>query len=227
MQNIHDYFSVILRTNGTNLTQILVADAVGEADATAADYPYHQNLNTFSQAVAGDVLRMYDWANLSLHLVTTLTGLSESTDPADMELANKTYRMRHINRNWAGMVRVYWLSLRDALPSSVGDNAVISLDRLSGSGAIVRNNTISHCAGTRFKSIGGLLAGNRFNYTFVTVNTWQQWGEGSVGLRDIVVANNTFITCKPPPYVTQGLGNQNVTITNNTGLCIKPDVVRN
>jgi len=219
--NIHNYFSVVLKANGTDRTQILVADAVGEADATAADYPYHQQLNTFSRAIHGDVLRMYDWAKLSLRLTTTITGVRESLNPADLELANEVYKTRHINQNWAGVVRVYWVTVRDPLPAAAGDNAVINLDRLSGAGAIVRNNTMRHCTGLRFKSIGGQLIGNTLNSTFVTVNTWQQWGEGSAGLRDIVVANNTFLTCRPPPYVTQGLGNVNVTIINNTAVCHK------
>ena len=98
---------------------------------------WHQQLNTFSRVKAGDVVRVYDHAHLGLHLTTAVEDEPiESTEHADLALANQTLADMGLHvqcRDWVGKVRVYWVRLRDEIPTTF--LPLLNVDRLSNGGA--------------------------------------------------------------------------------------------
>ena len=147
--NLHNYFSVVLKAGGAaaDPRRVLVLDAVG-----APDLAWTMRLNTFARVRPGDVVRVYDstQTNLSLRLTTAVVGITESTAHDDLLLANRTLAALGLHTNtraWVGVVRCYWITLRDALPGALATSrAFLNVDRLSGNGAVVRDN-IFHCCG--------------------------------------------------------------------------------
>merc|ERR1711957_635987 len=113
-------------------------------------------------------------------------------EASDLVLANQTLSNMGISqdvarRAWVGKVRCYWVTFGDPIPDDFSKRAFINVDRLSGAGAIVRGNTFHDCGCTRVKSIGALVSDNHFDLTSgIVVETWPQWLEGSVGLRDAI-----------------------------------------
>lgn len=219
--NIHNYFSVVLKQDAEDPRRVLLLDGVGAhdivADAHYADAyeAWHQQLNTFSQVKGGDIARVYDQQKLDLHLTTTVVTFQESTEHADLVLANQTLAAMGFQtntRDWVGKVRCYWVSLQDEIPSEVLSRAFINIDRLSSSGAVVRRNTFQSCGAVHFKSIGGSVAGNFMNHTGgIGIVIWPQWLEGSVGLRDVLVARNSFAPNASQPVLV-GKGTSNITV---------------
>ena len=160
--NIHNYLSVVVRRDGADPRRVLVLDAVGEADMTGAGFSWHQRLNTLSRAVPGDVARVYDSHNhsatMGLHLTTVVHEVTESVAPADLSAANDTLidmGLIKVQRNWAGELRVYWVAFQDAVPAEALPRALVNVDRLSGGGAVVQQNSLLGCNSVHFKSIGG------------------------------------------------------------------------
>ena len=83
---------------------------------------------------------------------------------------------------------------RDPLPSKVLHRAFINIDRLSSGGAVVRGNSFTGCNAIHFKSIGGTVEENFMNNTLgIGIYAWPNWLEGSMGLRDVLVARNSFV----------------------------------
>ena len=216
----HNYLSVVVRQDGADPRRVLLLDGVGEADMTGAGYSWHQRLNTFSRVVPGDVARVYDSHNRSatmgLHLTTAVQNVAESLAPADLEAANDTLvsmGLIKVQRNWAGELRVYWVTFRDPVPAEALPRALVNVDRLSGRGSVVRRNSLLGCNSVHFKSIGGRVTANRFNHTGgVGIIIWPQWLEGSVGLRDVSVTDNIFYNHQG---VAVGPGTQNITVARN------------
>ena len=191
-------------------------DIVGDGHYAAAYENWHQQLNTFSQAKIGDVVRVYDEQQLGLHLTTTVAAFEESTEHADLVLANKTLAdmgFQTNTRDWVGNVRTYWVSLQDEIPADVLPRAFINIDRLSSGGAVVRGNTFSSCGAVHFKSIGGTVEDNFMNNTAgIGIIIWaKKWLEGSVGLRNVLIAGNTFAP-NAAQAVKVGNGTSNITV---------------
>ena len=191
-------------------------DIVGDGHYAAAYENWHQQLNTFSQAKIGDVVRVYDEQQLGLHLTTTVAAFEESTEHADLVLANKTLAdmgFQTNTRDWVGNVRTYWVSLQDEIPADVLSRAFVNIDRLSSGGAVVRGNTFSSCGAVHFKSIGGTVEDNFMNNTAgIGIIIWaKKWLEGSVGLRNVLIAGNTFAP-NAAQAVKVGNGTSNITV---------------
>ena len=111
--------------------------------------------------------------------------------------------------------------------------AFVNVDRLSSGGAVVRGNTFQSCGAVHFKSIGGVgsfsppslflslialclrlqvVSDNFMNHTGgIGIVIWPQWLEGSVGLRDVLVARNSFAP-NAAQAVIVGNGTRNITI---------------
>jgi len=200
---------------------VLLLDGVGEAALTGVGFEWHQELNTFSRVKHGDEARVYDEKNWNLQLVTKIVSAEESTLFSDLQLANQTlldmgFSGDYVRRAWVGKVRCYWVTLQDEIPDAYLRHAFVNVDRLSGAAAIVRNNTFYDCGCTRVKNIGSVISGNHFNHTSgIVVETWPEWLEGSVGLRDILVSDNSFSNFKGGKHVAVGKGTRNITVRNN------------
>jgi len=230
--NIHNYFSVVLKRDVTDPKRILLLDAVGahdlvgDAHYAGAYEDWHQQLNTFSRVKVGDVVRVYDQKQLGLHLTTTVEEEpKESTEHADLALANLTLAEMGLNvqfRDWVGTVRTYWVKLRDEIPNNNNSatvnlsHAFINVDRLSSGGAVVRGNTFTVCNAIHFKSIGGVVEDNVLNNTLgIGIYSWPGWLEGSMGLRDVLVARNSFVNnvrLKNKTRIVVGRGTSNITV---------------
>ena len=133
--NIHNYFSVVVKQDHTNPKRVLLLDGVGAHDIVGdseysyAYMPLHQELNTFARVRDGDVARVYDEKTLGLHLTTTVVAREESTERADLLLANETLAAMGFQTNtraWVGTVRCYWVTLKDEIPSAVLTRAFIN-----------------------------------------------------------------------------------------------------
>lgn len=227
--NIHNYFSVVLKRDEADPKRVLLLDGVGAHDIVGDTHyagayeSWHQQLNTFSRVKVGDVVRVYDQTQLDLQLTTTVEKEPiESTEHADLLLANQTladmglYEQPQL-RDWAGLVRTYWVYLRDEISTTVLPRAFINVDRLSSGGAVVRNNSFTGCNAIHFKSIGGTVEDNFMNNTLgIGIYAWLNWLEGSMGLRDVLVARNTFVNPvrmrKGSPNVNIGKGTSNITV---------------
>lgn len=171
--NIHNYLSVVIRQDDSDPRRVLLLDGVGEADMTGAGYFWHQRLNTFSRVTPGDVARVYDSHNhsatMGLHLTTEILTVTETFITADLQAANETLismGLIKVQRNWVGELRVYNVTFRDPIPAEALPRALINVDRLSGRGSVVRNNSLLGCNSVHFKSIGGRVTANRFNHTW-------------------------------------------------------------
>lgn len=121
------------------------------------------------------------------------------------------------------MTGTYWVRLRDEIPTAVLPRAFINVDRLSSGGAVVRGNSFTACNAIHFKSIGGTVEDNFMNNTLVIgIYTWPNWLEGSMGLRDVLVARNTFVNSVRLPKGSQpvvvGPGTSNITVIPATGV---------
>ena len=220
--NIHNYFSVVLKQDATDPKRVLLLDAVGahdivgDAHYAGAYEDWHQQLNTFSRVQVGDAVRVYDQEQLGLHLTTAVVGRpEESTEHADLVLANQTLADMGLlvqHRDWVGKVRTYWVRLRDEIPTAVLFRAFLNVDRLSSGGAVVRGNSFTACNAIHFKSIGGTVEDNFMNHTLgIAILIWPNWLEGSMGLRDVLVARNTFAPNASQPVVV-GRGTSNITV---------------
>ena len=96
------------------------------------------------------------------------------------------------------------------MPGEAMPRALVNVDRLSGGGAVVHQNSLLGCNSVHFKSIGGRVTANRFNHTGgVGITIWPQWLEGSAGLRDVTVSDNVFLNHQ---CVAVGPGTQNITV---------------
>lgn len=228
--NIHNYFSVVLRRDTTDPKRALLLDGVGAHDIVgdahyAGSYAdWHQQLNTFSRVMVGDVVRVYDSRGLGLQLTTAVEKeVEESIEPADLALANQTLSDMGLevqNRDWVGKVRTYWVHLRDEIPIPTPPGvfrAFVNVDRLSSGGAVVRGNNFTGCNAIHFKSIGGTVEDNVMNNTLgVGILIWPHWLEGSVGLRDVLVARNSFVNsvrlANPSRPVVVGPDTRNITV---------------
>jgi hypothetical protein len=218
--NIHNYLSVVIRRDSADPRRVLLLDGVGEADMTGAGFFWHQRLNTFSRVMPGDVARVYDSHNhsatMGLHLTTVVHDVTESFASADLVAANDTLvsmGLIKVQRNWVGELRVYWVTFQDAVPGEALPRALVNIDRLSGRGAVVHQNSLLGCNSVHFKSIGGRVTANLFNHTGgVGIIIWPQWLEGSVGLRDVAVTDNIFFNHQG---VAVGPGTQNITVARN------------
>ena len=95
------------------------------------------------------------------------------------------------------------------------------IDRLSNGGAIVRNNAFRNCGHIHFKSIGGQVVGNTLTDTSgIGILIWvRPWDEGSVGLRDVVVSQNTLVNQDAnrqlASSVLVGPGTSNISVHGN------------
>ena len=95
------------------------------------------------------------------------------------------------------------------------------IDRLSNVGAIVRNNAFHNCGHIHFKSIGGQVVGNTLTDTSgIGILIWvRPWDEGSVGLRDVVVSQNTLVNQDAnrqlASSVLVGPGTSNISVHGN------------
>ena len=95
------------------------------------------------------------------------------------------------------------------------------IDRLSNGGAIVRNNGFRNCGHIHFKSIGGQVVGNTLTDTSgIGILIWvRPWDEGSVGLRDVVVSQNTLVNQDAnrqlASSVLVGPGTSNISVHDN------------
>ena len=228
--NIHNYFSVVLKRDAADPKRILLLDGVGahdivgDAHYAGAYEDWHQQLNTFSRVQVGDVVRVYDQKQLGLHLTTTVVGRpKESTEHADLVLANQTLADMGLlvqRRDWVGKVRTYWVRLRDEVPTAILFHAFLNVDRLSSGGAVVRGNNFTGCDCIHFKSIGGTVEDNFMNRTArgsdapgfgIAILIWPNWLEGSMGLRDVLVARNSFAPNASTPVLV-GKGTSNITV---------------
>jgi hypothetical protein len=218
--NIHNYLSVTVRQDAADPRRLLLLDGVGEADMTGAGFFWHQRLNTFARVVPGDVARVYDSHNhsatMGLHLTTVVHDVTESLAPADLAAANATLvsmGLIKVQRNWVGELRAYWVTFRDPVPKEALPHALVNVDRLSGRGSVVRENSLLGCNSVHFKSIGGRVTANIFNHTGgVGIIIWPQWLEGSAGLRNVAVTDNVFLNHQS---VVVGPGTQNITVARN------------
>ena len=120
-------------------------------------------------------------------------------------------------RDWVGQVRTYWVRLRDEIPAPILSGAFVNVDRLSSGGAVVRGNSFTGCNAIHFKSIGGTVEDNFMNNTLgIGIYAWPTWLEGSMGLRDVLVARNSFVNsvrlanASRPAVV--GRGTSNITV---------------
>ena len=219
--NIHNYFSVVLKQDIAYPKRVLLLDGVGAHDIVGDSHyadayeGWHQQLNTFSQVKIGDIARVYDQKHLGLHLTTTVLAVEESTEEQDLVLANQTLAEMGFETNtraWVGQVRTYWVVLQEEIPTAVLLRAFINVDRLSSGGAIVRGNTMTDCGALHFKSIGGVIEKNFMNHTGgIGILIWPGWLEGSVGLRDVLVAGNSFAP-NAAQAVIVGKGTSNITV---------------
>ena len=96
----------------------------------------------------------------------------------------------------------------------------VNIDRLSNGGAIVRRNTFEECGGLRFKSIGGSVSSNSFSRTVgISISIWPGWLEGSAGLRDVLVAENSMLAfnknANTSGWIAVGEGTSNITVRDN------------
>ena len=222
--NLHNYFSVVLRRDPSDGRRLLLLDGVGAPDIVGTGFPWAQRLNTFSRVRTGDEARIYDEQHMLLQQSAAVSAVEESHEVADRLLANHTLLQMGFQTNtraWVGEVRCYWVTFAVAVPPAVQPRAYVNIDRLSGSGAIVRGNTFNDCGTLRFKSIGGVIESCMFNHTkglYITIQP--QWLEGSVGLRDVVVAGNSFIgTRDGAANVTVGRGTRNISVN---GVVVTP-----
>jgi hypothetical protein len=222
--NIHNYLSVVVRQDAADPRRVLLLDGVGEADMTGEGFSWHQRLNTFSRVIPGvDVARVYDSHNhsatMGLHLTTVVQEVSESFAPADLAAADDTLidmGLIKVQRNWVGELRVYWVTFRDSVPAEALPHALVNVDRLSGGGSVVQQNSLLGCNSVHFKSIGGRVTSNSFNHTGgVGIIIWPQWLEGSAGLRDVAVTDNVFLNHQG---VAVGPGTENITVAGNHGV---------
>ena len=101
---------------------------------------------------------------------------------------------------WAG-ARAWTVAFVEAteLPQH-GESWLCDITRFSARGAILRNNTFASpiWSGIRFKSPGGLLKGNRFvssGMLAVGTGALQNWQEGPIAQRNVMVMGNTFDNC--------------------------------
>ena len=80
-------------------------------------------------------------------------------------------------------------------------------------------NTLKECGALRFKSIGGSVTGNSFNRIVgISILIWPGWLEGSAGLRDVLVADNTmlaYLKANTSGWITVGEGTSNITLRDN------------
>jgi hypothetical protein len=225
--NIHNYLSVVLKRDEHDSKRVLLLDGVGahdivgDAHYAGAYEDWHQQLNTFSRVKVGDVVRVYDQNSWAWNLTTTVEKEpEESTEHADLVLANQTLAdmgLRWQCRDWVGLVRTYWVRLRDEIPTTVLSRAFINVDRLSSGGAVVRGNNFTACNAIHFKSIGGTVEDNFMNNTLgIGILIWPHWLEGSMGLRDVLVARNSFANSIRLPNASQpvvvGKGTSNITV---------------
>ena len=144
----------------------------------------------------------------------------ESTQHADLALANQTLAGMGLLvqlRDWVGKVRTYWVHLRDEIPTPILFRASINVDRLSSGGVVIRGNSFTACNAIHFKSIGGTVEDNFINNTLgIGIYAWPTWLEGSMGLRDVLVARNSFVNsvrlanASRPAVV--GRGTSNITV---------------
>jgi hypothetical protein len=194
---------------------------------------FHLDLNMLSRAVVGDVARFYSFQgvvpmekticsptaprNTSLVLTTAVVAVEETTDPEDLAFAALTQKVLGMNTQWTGAMRTYWVTFQDAPPPSA--HTLINIDRLSNGGAVVRHNEFIDCNHVHFQSIGGSVVGNLFNHTNgVGLIMWiVPWDEGSVGLRDVLVADNVFHNGRSAgvvgvPDVAVGCGTSNISV---------------
>ena len=229
--NIHNYLSVALKRDASDKKRVLLLDGVGEAALVGEGYAFHQDLNTFSRVQIGDVARLYDEHTLSLQLTSAVAAVKESTAEADLLFANQTLAAMGFHggtRAWVGRVRCYWVNFAEEIPDGVlappepGHRApglFVNIDRLSNGGAVVRGNTLKECGGLRFKSIGGSVTGNSFNRTVgISILIWPGWLEGSAGLRDVLVADNSmlaYLKANTSGWITVGKGTSNITLRDN------------
>ena len=76
----------------------------------------------------------------------------------------------------------------------------------------MRGNSFTACNAIHFKSIGGTVEDNFMNHTLgIAILIWPNWLEGSMGLRDVLVARNTFAPNASQPVVV-GRGTSNITV---------------
>lgn len=219
--NIHNYFSVVMKRDASDSKRVLLLDGVGAHDIVgdghyADSYEvWHQQLNTFSRVQIGDILRVYDPIKLGLHLTTSVLAFQESTEHADLVLANQTLAKMgfHTNtRDWVGKLRTYWVTMQDEIPAESVAYFFVNVDRLSSGGAVVRGNSFASCGAVHFKSIGGTVENNFMNHTRgIGILIWPQWLEGSVGLRDVLVSGNSFAP-NASQAVKVGRGTSNITV---------------
>ena len=228
--NIHNYLSVAFKRDASDSKRVLLLDGVGEAALVGEGYAFHQDLNTFSRVKIGDVARIYDEHRLTLKLTTAVTAVEESTTEADLLFANSTLAAMGFHggtRAWVGRVRCYWVSFAEEIPAGVlapaghrAPGVFVNIDRLSNGGAIVRRNTFEECGGLRFKSIGGSVSSNSFSRTVgISISIWPGWLEGSAGLRDVLVAENSMLAfnknANTSGWIAVGEGTSNITVRDN------------
>ena len=109
------------------------------------------------------------------------------------------------------------MRLQDEIPSQILFRAFVNIDRLSSGGAVVRGNSFTGCNAIHFKSIGGTVEDNFMNNTLgIGILMWPNWLEGSIGLRDVLVARNSIINsvrlANASHTVVVGKGARNITV---------------
>ena len=223
--NLHNYFNVVIQRDPADAKRVLLLDGVGEGDLTGEGYPWHQQLNNFANVREGDVARVYEsTGNFRQRLTTSLMAFKEVAivDGASCStLANATLEAvgigpGSVRRNWVGVVKCYWAAFADAMPVDIGPHAYVNLDQLSSAGAIVRGNHFHHCGHVHFKSIGGEVSGNYFRSTKgIGIDIMQQWLEGSIGLRDVLVSRNHFADGLGQSNIDVGKRTSNITVRDN------------
>ena len=119
--------------------------------------------------------------------------------------------------------RVYVATFAGSLPAAVQRFSLVNFERRSGAHFAVRRNHFHDSCGSGGriigKSINGTLESNvAERFGGVHVYSEQVWLEGALGIRNVLLANNTIVDARvaDPTHVDVLAGLVNVTCRNNT-----------
>eukprot|EP01121_Diplochlamys_sp_Union-15-3_P015269 TRINITY_DN5012_c0_g1_i1.p1 TRINITY_DN5012_c0_g1~~TRINITY_DN5012_c0_g1_i1.p1 ORF type:complete len:329 (+),score=25.00 TRINITY_DN5012_c0_g1_i1:629-1615(+) len=157
--------------------------------------------NTLSKVKVGDTLKFYKLDELNFLGESQVTDIRYISDPAITTEANK---IPSVLAQKGTIVRDFGASVfqitfdKDVTTLGVAEYDLVQFDKFCGADAVIRNNYFhdGHVTGMKLKSIGAVVESNTFERTAswdIGIFAEQYYFEGSLGIRDIYVYNNTMV----------------------------------
>eukprot|EP01084_Bolivina_argentea_P098272 176623_1 len=203
LERISDYETYIIDTDNGSTLQWLKAN----------DYIYFYQLNSLNYFGYGIVESFY--------MVTNETIIQQARDSENV-LESPPYNA-HFIVNYTDLVKVYYVKFKNKLEKNItGYWALVEIDL--NNNALIENNICynGYSSVVKIKSNGAIVQNN---YAYSThggmqLKASQNWLEGELGLKNIIVRNNIFYGCdiNENNAIIVQKGSKNITLFNNTVL---------